>query len=101
MEKDAKNRFVKGVSGNPAGRPKGLLGGRARTLAVLDKVLGEVENLALMEAALAEALRKRPLWFFTNIIMPLLPKETRAALETGDRVIEWRGLVTVGAGEDC
>ena len=55
--------------------------------------------MQVIENALETALQEKPLWFFTNIIMPLLPKETRAALETGDRVIEWRGLVTVGSGE--
>jgi hypothetical protein len=37
------------------------------------------------------------LWFFTNIIMPLLPKETRAAVEVGDKVVEWRGLMGVAS----
>ena len=30
--------FEKGVSGNPAGRPKGLLTGRAKALYALDQV---------------------------------------------------------------
>ena len=35
------------------------------------------------------------MWFCVNIIMPLLPKETKGVLETGDRVIEWQSLVSV------
>ena len=34
------------------------------------------------------------MWFFINVIMPLLPKETKGVLETGDRVIEWKSLVS-------
>ena len=37
------------------------------------------------------------MWFFVNIIMPLLPKETKGVLETGDRVIEWKSLVSAAA----
>ena len=46
------------------------------------------------EAALEKTLKEKPMWFFVNIIMPLLPKETKGVLETGDRVIEWKSLVS-------
>ncbi len=88
-------QFEKGVSGNPTGRPKGLLTGRARALYALDQVVTKEENLVLIEEALEKTLREKPLWFFVNIIMPLLPKETKGVLETGDRVIEWQSLVSV------
>ena len=87
--------FEKGVSGNPAGRPKGLLTGRAKALYALDQVVAKEENLALIEGALEKTLREKPMWFFINVIMPLLPKETKGVLETGDRVIEWQSLVSV------
>jgi hypothetical protein len=58
-----------------------------------------VKTERLIEEALETALREKPLWFFTNIIMPLLPRETRAAVEAGDKVVEWRGLMGVVAGE--
>ena len=96
MERDVKNRFVKGVSGNPAGKPKGTVSGRARALLLLDRVVGDAENLRVMKNALSAELRKRPVWFFINVIMPLLPKESRGVLEAGDRIVEWRGLVGVG-----
>lgn len=86
--------FEKGVSGNPVGRPKGVLTGRAKALYALDQVVAKEENLVLIEQVLEKTLREKPLWFFTNIIMPLLPKETKGVLETGDRVIEWRSLVS-------
>lgn len=87
--------FEKGISGNPVGRPKGLLTGRSKALYALDQVVSKEENLALIEDALEKTLKEKPLWFFTNIIMPLLPKETKGVLETGDRVIEWQSLVSV------
>ena len=87
--------FEKGVSGNPAGRPKGLLTGRAKALYALDQVVSKEENIELIEGALEKTLREKPMWFFINVIMPLLPKETKGVLETGDRVIEWQSLVEV------
>lgn len=89
--------FEKGVSGNPAGRPKGLLTGRARALYALDQVVAKDENIELIEAALEKTLKEKPMWFFVNIVMPLLPKETKGVLETGDRVVEWKSLVSVAA----
>jgi len=87
--------FEKGFSGNPAGRPKGLLTGRAKGFVCLDQVVSKEENMALIEGALEKTLREKPMWFFINVIMPLLPKETKGVLETGDRVIEWQSLVEV------
>ena len=87
--------FEKGVSGNPVGRPKGLLTGRAKALYALDQVVAKDENIELIEAALEKTLKEKPMWFFINVIMPLLPKETKGVLETGDRVIEWQSLVSV------
>ncbi len=89
--------FEKGVSGNPVGRPKGVLTGRAKALYALDQVVAKEENLALIEQVLEKTLREKPLWFFTNIIMPLLPKETKGVLEAGDRVVEWKSLVSVAS----
>ena len=86
--------FEKGISGNPAGRPKGLLTGRAKALYALDQVVSKEENMALIEGALEKTLKEKPMWFFINVIMPLLPKETKGVLETGDRVIEWKSLVS-------
>ncbi len=89
--------FEKGVSGNPCGRPKGLLTGRAKALYALDQVVSKEENIELIEGALEKTLREKPMWFFINVIMPLLPKETKGVLETGDRVIEWKSLVSAAA----
>jgi len=89
--------FEKGVSGNPAGRPKGLLTGRAKALYALDQVVAKEENIELIEGALEKTLREKPMWFFTNVIMPLLPKESKGVLESGDRVIEWKSLVSCAA----
>ena len=92
------SRFKPGQSGNPAGKPKGAVNGRSRALAALDRITGKEENVRILADALEEQLRKKPVWFFVNIIMPLLPRESRGVLEAGDRVVEWKSLVsTAGA----
>lgn len=96
-EKFEAAKFKPGQSGNPKGKPKGLQGGRMQALGILDRMMAKEENLAMLESALEEAFRKKPVWFFTNIVMPLLPKETKGVLEGGDRVIEWRSLVSTAA----
>ena len=95
IERSEAGRFQPGTSGNPAGKRKGAGSGRSKALGALDRIVGSEDNLAALEAALEEALRKRPLWFFVNIIMPLLPKESKGVLEGGDRIVEWRSLVSV------
>ncbi len=90
-------KFKPGQSGNPAGKVKGTVGGRMKALGALDRMMGKEENIALLETALEETFRKKPVWFFVNIVMPLLPKETKGVLEGGDHVIEWRSLVSTAA----
>jgi hypothetical protein len=98
IERSEAGRFQPGTSGNPAGKRKGAGSGRSKALGALDRIVGSEDNIAVLEAALEEALRRRPLWFFVNIIMPLLPKESKGVLEGGDRIVEWRGLLSYGAG---
>ena len=88
-------KFKPGQSGNPAGKVRGTVGGRLKALGALDRMMGKEENIALLETALEESFKKKPVWFFVNIVMPLLPKETRGTFDSGDRVIEWRGLLSV------
>lgn len=91
-------KFQQGRSGNPAGRPKGAPSGRAKAINALDRIVGSEENIKRIEEALEDALRKKPIWFFINSIMPLLPKEAKGVMDVGDHVVEWRSLVSVGAG---
>ena len=100
IERSEEGRFQPGTSGNPAGKPRGAVWGRSKALGALDRVIGRDENVEILEAALEGALRKRPLWFFVNIVMPLLPKESKGVLEGGDRVVEWRSLLSVCGGAD-
>ena len=100
IERSEAGRFQPGTSGNPAGKRKGAGSGRSKALGALDRIVGSEDNIAVLEAALEESLRRRPLWFFVNIIMPLLPKESKGVLEGGDRIVEWRGLLSYGAGGD-
>lgn len=96
MESRESGKFRPGLSGNPAGRPKGSVSGRTKALTALDHLMGEDESLELIRRALEDALRNKPLWFFVNIIMPLLPKEAVARVESGSCVVEWRSLL-----DDC
>jgi len=100
IDKFEAQKFKPGQSGNPAGKPKGVVSGRLKALGALDRLMGKEENIEILETALEEAFRKKPVWFFANIVMPLLPKETRGTFDSGDRVIEWRGLLTVGGTGD-
>jgi len=46
--------FVPGKSGNPMGRPRGLVGGRVQALGILDKLLGKKKCQASLLKALLE-----------------------------------------------
>ena len=97
-ERDSQGKILPGFALNPAGRPKGAVSGRARALELVDEILSEKKCSESLAGALREALMKKPLWFFVNIVMPLLPKETKGVLDGGDRIFEWRGLLSVGSG---
>jgi len=91
-----------GQSGNPGGPKKGVAGGRSAALRQLDEMLSRTENLRVLRAALEKDFRKNPMRFFRDVVMPLLPKQAVSQLQSGDRVIEWRGLLTVGGpGSDA
>ena len=73
-------RFQPGVSGNPRGRPKGSLGGRARALQVLDQLLAESESLDALRDAWRQELARDPLGFWRRYCVPLLPRGARLEL---------------------
>ena len=92
--------FQPGQSGNPAGKPKGCVGGRSRALKVLDDMLAKEENLAALEAALQTELHKNPLRFFRTIVMPLLPRDARLEIQNEPQNISWQPLLSVIALEN-
>jgi len=61
--------WVKGQSGNPTGRKPG---GRATALNLLNSICAD--NIAVIEAALRECLRKDPVAFYNTYVMPFAPK---------------------------
>lgn len=75
--------FKPGQSGNPAGKPKGSIGGRARALLMLDEIMAKAGNLKLLGEEFQKAFKAKPLSFFKTYVMPLLPKETKL---TGDGI---------------
>ena len=93
--------FQSGKSGNPEGRPKGSYGGRIQALAGLDRLLGRTKNKKLLERALEAEFRADPSKFFKTVVMPLLPKESKVAIDQ-DGIVMWRNLLgqDVRAGED-
>ena len=84
--------FYAGKSGNPRGRPKGISGGRVLALAELDSMLAQAKNKKALAKAMQTKFDDDALAFFRSIVMPLLPKESRMAVE-GSGVIEWRSLL--------
>ena len=90
--------FQSGISGNPKGRPKGSYGGRIQALAELDRILARSSNKRLLARALEKEFREAPLKFFKTVIMPLLPRESKVAVDH-DGIIEWKSLLGDEPGE--
>ena len=89
-----------GQSGSPKGPARGTRhGGRMNALRTLDKILNRSENQDKLERALQRRFSKDPVGFFENFVMPLLPKQAMGVLESGGRVIEWRGMSSVAGDE--
>jgi hypothetical protein len=84
--------FKKGMSGNPKGRPKGTGGGRSQALFMIDALIAKKKNMTAIAGALERDLHKDPVGFFKTIVMPLLPKEGKLAVE-GDGIVMWRNLL--------
>ena len=85
--------FQPGQSGNPAGKPKGKVGGRAAALLELDAMMGTAENRQVLRKALQANFLNDPVRFFRQIIMPLLPTEVKMKLgEEG--AVTWLSLST-------
>jgi len=59
----------------------------------LDRMLAKPANQTCLAQALEVELRKDPVRFFRSIIMPLLPHESRTAVEQAG-VVGWRSLVS-------
>ena len=90
--------FEAGVSGNPKGRPKGSYGGRIQALAELDRILSRSSNKRLLSRALEKEFRADPAKFFKSVVIPLLPRESKLAVDH-DGIIEWKSLLGDEPGE--
>ena len=84
--------FKPGESGNPAGRPKGAGGGRTLALANLDKMLAQSRNQAMLLRAMEEEFKRDPVRFFRTMVMPLLPREAKLAIDN-EGVVQWKSLL--------
>ena len=86
-------RFRPGQSGNVAGRPPGIVGGRTRALQILDSISGNEDNVALLSKAMDAAFKKNPLQFFQRVMKDLIPRETLLKLATeAPRGLHWPTL---------
>ena len=90
-------RFQPGNPGGP-GRPKGATGGRIRILLALDELLSEEPEVEGMKKALRAQLHKDRVRFFRQIIMPLLPHESKLRLDA-EGIVHWQSLLTIGPTE--
>ena len=90
--------FKSGVSGNPKGRPKGTFGGRIQALGELDRIMAKGKNKKMLSEALEEEFQDDPVKFFKNVIMPLLPRESKLQVDR-DGIVEWKSLLGDGPGE--
>lgn len=82
----AKGYFLPGTR-PPPNLPGRGIGGRTRALQTLDKMMGTEENQEKLRAALQAAFDKNPMKFFRQIIMPLLPKETKLEMASEGKVL--------------
>ena len=83
--------FKPGISGNPAGRPAGIVSGRMRVIQILDDILRENEDV--MRQALQAEMRKNPPRFFRTFVMPLLPKEAVLSIQKEVGPVRWTSLL--------
>jgi hypothetical protein len=89
-------KYERGQSGNPKGRPKGTFGGRMLALKKLDLMVARKKNQQRVINAMEAELQRDPVGFFKTVIMPLLPKESRVALDQSG-ILEWRSLLELDA----
>jgi hypothetical protein len=73
-------------------------------LAELDRILAQSRNKKLLGRALEKEFRADPSRFFKTVIMPLLPRESKLAVDH-EGVIQWRSLLAGASGgggsEEC
>jgi len=90
--------FAKGKTGNKRGRPKGAKSGRAQLVEVIDQICKRQKNLKYLNEKYTELLYADPKGFFTDFVLPLLPKEARSLGET-DGIVLWPSLLGDEPGE--
>ena len=91
--RNAHGQLQPGAKLNPAGRPKGCLGGRALALQTLERVLADPKNQADLAQAIQQAFSADPMKFFRTIIMPLLPQDVKIRMAE-EGAIQWVSLAT-------
>jgi len=67
-------------------------------LAELDRILARRSNKRLLSEVLQKEFRADPVKFFKTVIMPLLPRESKLAMDH-DGIIEWKSRLGDDPGE--
>lgn len=69
-------------------------GGRRAALQVLDSLLSEEHNLRKLRDALQERFDMDPVGFFTKLVMPLLPQESKGGTDLNNVAANLQQLAT-------
>lgn len=63
-----------------------------QTLASMDRMLAKAQNKKQLDREMEEEFQKGAMKFFRTYVMPLLPKESKVAVEN-DGIVMWRNLL--------
>jgi hypothetical protein len=80
-------------------RPKVSRSGRAKALAILDRVVASSKNQKAFMADLEARFDENPVLFFRKVVMPLLSREVRVAAKH-DGVMEWKSMPVEGPADN-
>jgi hypothetical protein len=61
----------------------------------LDRMMAKKRTQAALLREMEKTFDKDPMGFFRTIIMPLLPKESKLAIDA-EGVVQWRSLIGAG-----
>ena len=92
-EQKPQHLFRPGESGNPLGRPKGSVGGRAKALALLDSIVAEDDVQNAIGTAIRKEAMEHPIRFFKTIVIPLLPQNIKVAMAE-EGAVTWVSLLS-------
>jgi len=91
--RSANGQVQKGSCLNPAGRPKGSVGGRMRALHLLDEIVAEDTCQDALRTAMRDELLADPAKFFLRFIVPLIPRESLHRIQAEVATVKWTSIL--------